>query len=298
MDVPACRRRLCSRAITAHALDGLEFMSDPVPAISESEATRLIAEIYADIRRVYRVGVVNLIWRHLATIPGGLPWVWSTIRPLYVNGSVSREAEALRAALSLPLLHPWPVAALISAGLQDEDIAGIRTVLAAYDRTNAMALIAFLVVQFRLEGISPSGDAVVRTPIPVPGEPERELLLPPLLALKDLSPLTAELVLAINRLGAVHHQPILASMYRHLAHWPGYLALVWTVLAPLEFDQRLALAQARARAQCLVAHLPTPLPAIRPITARRVARATDRFTGDVIAKMVVICSLLRRLTDR
>jgi len=64
----------------ARALYGLEFMIDPIPAISESEATGLIAEIYADIRSVYRVGVVNLIWRHLATIPGGLPWVWSTIR--------------------------------------------------------------------------------------------------------------------------------------------------------------------------------------------------------------------------
>ena len=33
-------------------------MCDPIPAISESEASGLIAEIYADIRRVYRVGVV------------------------------------------------------------------------------------------------------------------------------------------------------------------------------------------------------------------------------------------------
>jgi hypothetical protein len=185
----------------ARALDGLEFMGDPIPAISESEATGLIAEIYSDIRRVYRVSVVNLIWRHLATIPGGLPWAWSTIRPLYVNGTLGREAAALRAALSLPELPPWPTAALISVGLQDEDIAGIRRVLAAYDRTNAMALIAFLAVQFRLEGLSPPGDAVVRAPIPVPGEPERALLLPPLLALADLSPSTAELVLAINRLG-------------------------------------------------------------------------------------------------
>jgi hypothetical protein len=86
-------------------------MSDPIPAISESEATGLIAEIYADIRRVYRLGVVNLIWRHLATIPGGLPWVWSTIRPLYVNGSVSREGAALRTTLSLPELPSWPMAA-------------------------------------------------------------------------------------------------------------------------------------------------------------------------------------------
>jgi hypothetical protein len=110
-------------------------------------------------------------------------------------------------------------------------------------------------------------------------------------------------VLAINRLGAIHREPILASMYRHLAHWPAYLALAWTVLAPLGFDQRLdraiedAIAQGRARAQHLVAQLPIQLPAIRPATARGVARAIDRFTGDVIAKMVVICALLRRLTD-
>jgi hypothetical protein len=278
-------------------------MGDPIPAISESEATGSVAEIYADIRRVYRVGVVNLIWRHLATIPGGLPWVWSTIRPLYVNGSVSWEAAALRAALSLPELPSWPTAALISAGLQDEDIAGIRTVLAAYDRTNAMALIAVLAVQLPLARVSPSGDEVVRASISVPAEPERELPLPPLLALTDMSTSTAELVLAINRLGAIHREPILASMYRHLAHWPAYLALVWTMLAPLGFDQRLdraiedAIAQARAGAQCLAAQLPTPMPAIRPITARRVERAIDRFTGDAIAKMVVICSLLRRLTD-
>jgi hypothetical protein len=278
-------------------------MSDPIPAISESDATGLIAEIYADIRSVYRVGVVNLIWRHLATIPGGLPWVWSTIRPLYANGTVGREAAVLRAALSLPQLPPWPTAVLSSAGLQDEDIAGILTVLAAYDRTNAMALIPFLAVQFRLQGVSLPGDAVVSVPIPVPAEPEPELPLPPLLALTDMSPSTAELVLAINRLGAIHRAPILASMYRHLAHWPTYLALVWTVLAPLKFDQRLdraiehAIAQARARARHLVAQLPAPLPAIRPATARGVARSIDRFTGDVIAKMVVVCSLLRRLTD-
>jgi hypothetical protein len=288
---------------TVRASGGLGFMGDPIPAISESEATGLIAEIFADIRHVYRVGVVNLIWRHLATIPGGLPWVWSTIRPLYVNRTVSQEAAALRAALSLPELPPWPVAALISAGLQDKDIAGIRTVLAAYDRTNAMALIAFLAVQFRLERVPLPADVVVCAPIPVPAEPERELPLPPLLALPDMSTSTAELVLAINGLGAMYREPILASMYRHLAHWPAYLALVWTVLAPVKFDQRLdraiedAIAQARGRARCLAAQLPTPLPAIRPVTARAVARAIDRFTGDVIAKMVVICSLLRRLTD-
>jgi hypothetical protein len=278
-------------------------MRHPLPAITESEATGVTAEIFADIRRVYKVGVVNLIWRHLATIPGGLPWAWTTIRPLYADGTVGREAAALRAGLSLPQVPAWPTAVFRSAGLEDGDIAGIRTVLAAYDRTNAMALIAFLAVQLRLEGVPRPVEVVARRPASVPAEPEPDLLLPALLALADMSPMTAELVLAINRLGAIHREPLLASMYRHLAHWPAYLALVWTMLAPLEIDQRLdraieaAIAKARARAQRLVGHLPAPLPAIRPVTARRVTRAIDRFTGDVIARMVVICSLLRRLTE-
>ena len=57
-------------------------MSDPVPAITEANATGEIAEIFADIRRVLRVDVVNLIWRHLATIPGALPRAWDSLRPL------------------------------------------------------------------------------------------------------------------------------------------------------------------------------------------------------------------------
>jgi hypothetical protein len=69
-------------------------MSDPVPAITEAEATGETAQIYADIRRVYGVGVVNLVWRHLATFPGALPWAWETVRPLYADGTIRREAAA------------------------------------------------------------------------------------------------------------------------------------------------------------------------------------------------------------
>jgi hypothetical protein len=47
-------------------------MSDPVPAVTEAVATGEIADIFADIRHVHQVAVVNLIWRHLATFPGAL----------------------------------------------------------------------------------------------------------------------------------------------------------------------------------------------------------------------------------
>ena len=55
-------------------------MSDPVPAITEAEATGETAALFADIRAVYRVSVVNLIWRHLTIMPGVLPHVWATLR--------------------------------------------------------------------------------------------------------------------------------------------------------------------------------------------------------------------------
>ncbi len=52
-------------------------MSDPVPAVIETEATGETARIFADIRETLGSPVVNLIWRHLATVEGGLEWAWT-----------------------------------------------------------------------------------------------------------------------------------------------------------------------------------------------------------------------------
>jgi hypothetical protein len=277
-------------------------MSDPVTAIAESEATGVIAEIFADIRDLCKVGVVSLIWRHLATIPGGLPWAWETVRPLYADGTIRREAAALRADLALPQLPAWPTSALKSVGLQDADITGIRTMLAAYDRTNPMALIALLALQFRLEGGRSLAVAAHRRVV-ISTDIEPDLPLPPLVALTDMSRTTTELVLAMNQLGAVYHKPVFASMYQDLARWPAYLALAWTVLAPLHSNRRLdsviksTIDQAWTRSQSLAAELPTTLPAITLRTARRVTRAFEKFTEDVIPRTFVICAVLRGVTD-
>src|SRR5260370_278542 len=131
-------------------------MTDPVPAITEATATGEIAEIFADIRRVLGVEVVNLIWRHLATIPGALPWAWGMLRPLYRDGSIAAEAAALRNELDLPPLPPFPVEALAAADLAGGDLGSLRNVLAAYYRTNAMAIIAFSVPPRRFDDEPPA----------------------------------------------------------------------------------------------------------------------------------------------
>ena len=117
-------------------------MSDPVPAITEAAATGETAAIFADIRQVLGVDVVNLVWRHLATMDGALPWAWQALRPLYVDGSVAGQATALRRNLALPPMPPIQAELFTALGLRPEDIAAIRGVLLAYDHTNVIALTA------------------------------------------------------------------------------------------------------------------------------------------------------------
>ena len=269
-------------------------MSDPVPAITEAAASGEIAEIFADIRGVLGVAVVNLIWRHLATIPRALPWAWGTLRPLYVDGTLTAEAAALHGDLDLPWLPPFPPAVLAAAGLLDRDISAIRNVLAAYDRTNAMALIALSTLLLRLDD-EPLTRHAASSHSEAPRERPSAIPLPALLSMTDLVPATAELVLTLNRLGTRRGNPLLASMYRHLA-------LAWAMIAPLDTDGSLeqaiadAVAKARVRAARVATQLYVLAEWVSPATRATIRSAVEPFTGDVIAKMVVICAALRAAT--
>jgi hypothetical protein len=276
-------------------------MTDPVPAITEAAATGEIAEIFADIRGVLGVEVVNLIWRHLATIPRALPWAWGILRPLYIDGTIAAEAAALRCDLDLPWLPRFLPEIITAVGLLDSDISKIRNVLAAYDRTNAMALIALSALLLRLDDEPPSRDAA-SSRSEESREPPPAIPLPSLLDMADLAPTTAELVLTLNRLGTRRGEPILATMYRHLAHWPTYLALAWAMIAPLDADGSLeqaiadAVAKARVRAARVATQLYVPTERVSPATRATIRSAVEPFTGDVIAKMIVVCAGLRAAT--
>lgn len=255
--------------------------ADPVPAIREAEATGVVAAIFADIRAVFGVGVVNLVWRHLATFPGGLEWAWGSLRPVYVSGHARSAAARLRAALPLPALPVIPPEALRAAGVPDD--APIPAILDAYDRTNPMALVALTALQL--------GHAPVPPP-PLEASPEpASVPLPPLPDMASLPASTQALIHRLNGIGA-GPDPILASMYRHLGPWPGYLALAWALLAPLDVPAIIAAGQAAARAEAeRLRGLLTPGEAPPGVLA-----ALNAFTGDAIGRMVPICAMLRAAT--
>jgi hypothetical protein len=266
---------------------------ESVPAVLESEATGEIAEIYADIRKTLGSGVVNLIWRNLATLPGALPWTWATVRPLYV-GKAPLHAEALRRNLVLPNVPALSTDALIAAGIDKTALAGIRAILDSYHHTNALAL---AVLSALLEHFDPSPTAAVQAAETAPGEPNADL--PSLPAMASLPLELRRLIEELNAFGEDTDPFLIASMYRHLAYWPVYLAMLRTMLAPLQTDgslnalTRSARALGRAHGRVLAQQLAPGKP---PASLDAALASCRLFVEHPIARMSGICAIIRRAT--
>jgi hypothetical protein len=266
---------------------------ESVPSILENAATGEIAEIYADIRATLHTSVVNLIWRNLATLPGALPWAWSTVRPLYI-GQASRHANMLRQTLPLPSLPRLSVDALAAAGIGRAALAEIRAVLDSYHHTNAPALV---VLSALLEHYEPSVTDPVQPSEAAPAAIPTEL--PPLPPMASLPSEVQRLIGELNEFGEDTDPSLVASMYRHLAYWPPYLAIVRTMLAPLQADGSLsalthsARVLGRAHGRILAHQVAPNRP---PESLQQALAACRRFVEHPIARMTGICAIIRRAT--
>lgn len=271
----------------------MAVMAESVPSILESDARGEIADIYADIRKVLGTSVVNLIWRNLATMPGALEWTWSTVRPLYL-GDAPLHAEAVRQTIALPDWPGFSADTLLAAGVDGSERALIRGVLDSYQHTNALALVVLSALLAHYEPRpAPALAAAVSAPKPSAARiPE----LPPMDA---LDPEVAALVGELNTFGEDAEPQLIASMYRHLAYWPAYLALVRTMLAPLQQQGRLnALTlSTRALGYAHGATLATQLkPAAPPATLKGALASCRLFVEHPIARMTGLCAMIRRAT--
>ena len=256
-------------------------MSDPFPAVAEGSATGETAELFADIRATVGVRVVNLVWRHLATLDGALPWAWAAVKPLYLQGMPDQAAVRFRQTMVVPKL-------VSLAGLQP---AGVDDVLASYDHSNTInlfalgALGAWLRGEMAKEGVPATG----------PRLPPPDVALPKLNSVGDVSPETWALVLRLNQFGDRPQPIILASMYRQLAHAPQFLMQVERALAPLQADGSLdrAIAENRTAADTQSCVLARAIGAGRPKEAARIGAGVSAFVDHAIGKMVTICRAIR-----
>jgi len=255
-------------------------LADPFPAIAEAAATGETAEIFDDIRVTVGVRVVNLVWRHLATIDGALPWTWSAVKPLYAQGMVDRAAMTFRTHMALPVL----------TSLAGEQPPSVDAVLASYDHSNTINLFALGALTVWLRG-----EAAARgVPEAGPRLPAPDLVLPKLAVEEDTPPEVWALVQRLNQFGDPR-QVILASMYRHLAHAPGFLRKLETTLASVESDgslsrsieanKRMAYEQAKLLARTIAVD--------RPLRASEIEASVSAFVDAAIGKMVTICRAIR-----
>ena len=115
-----------------------------------------------------------------------------------------------------PLCHSWRRWAWVR-----HDLAAIRDVLAAYDHTDAMAAVALTPPRARLDGRTPH-DPAAAEPAPVGrhgADRIAQAARPDRHANRTAAPVTG-----LNGLGTRRPAAVLASRYRHLAHWPPYLS--------------------------------------------------------------------------
>jgi hypothetical protein len=250
-------------------------------AIAEDAARGETAVVFATIRAVVGVRVVNLVWRHLATLDGALPWAWAAVKPLYLHGMADAAAVRFRQSMILPRL----------GSLAGPQPASVDAVLASYDHSNTINLFALgaLVAWLRGEG------AAAGTPEQGPRLPAPDITLPRLASEADVAPETWQLVLRLNRFGDGAEPVILASMYRHLAHAPAFLQRLEGALAPVQADGSLdrAIAANRQAAAAQARGLARAIEADRPPLAREIESGVAAFIDHAIGKMVTICRAIR-----
>lgn len=268
-----------------------------VGEVPEREATGATAETYRDIRTVTGCGMVNLIYRHLATQPGHLEWAWEVVRPLFVSSEISRTRAGLIETLELPASRPLPKSALALVGVGEGESQRIVRVLDDYHRGNSGNLFAIGALLHGLEA-GRTGAAKVAGAEPPGAEPEP---LPQILTLEAMAPDVADLVRALSAPVSPPGHPIIPSLYRHLAIWPGFLALgASRVLAMHESGavadlaatlHHRADAAAETMARQIPAHGDLPLGGDRSA----LAQLFRSFTTGPVPTMVVVGLVLRRM---
>jgi hypothetical protein len=217
-----------------------DFAYDPVTAIDEAKAVGETAALFAEIRQVMRIPLVTSIWRALAGIDDSLHLAWAAVKPIYESDEPERALMRSVAAVGLPRPESLAPTAFACVGLTEGDIVAARAVVAAYNRSNGlnlMALAAFIAPSATGATTAPAAGVVAS----LPNWPQ----LPPLLPREAIGADTWDMIRHVNGFGSSGVDASVATLWRHLAHWPALLALIHGAFAPLQSRGLIAEANAR-----------------------------------------------------
>ena len=274
----------------------VDFAYDPVTAMDEASATGETAVLFAEIRQTMRIPLVTSIWRGLSGMGDSLRLAWAAAKPIYESDGPERALMRSVAALGLPRPESLAPTAFACVGLTESDIVSARAVIAAYNRSNGLNLMALAAL------IAPSATDATTAPAAgvvasLPNWPQ----LPPLLPREAIGADTWDMIRHVNAFGSSGVDAGVATLWRHLAHWPALLALIHGAFAPLQ--SRGLIAEANARLVALssaegarMAHLRLTSPAL----SRQACATITGYVGSPsqVVRMVTIGHALAEWLDR
>lgn len=256
---------------------------------AERDAQGKTAAIYSELKRLGGVPMVALIFRHLATIPGGLEWAWEAIGPAWSEGRLQEAAWRIADETPRDPIALMSREALALLDVDDRALDEIRVVLDAYNRANPENMLSVLCLVRLLQGGEAPHGRELRpwTPPAPPG---------PLVPMADVTKLPAELSRVLDLVDAPGEPGgprVVQGLYRHFCHRPRFLALVVTLLRQRFDDGSIGRGVATlgaamsAAADEIVRGLWAP-PAPNP----GIGTACVRFGGAVIPQMIMVGRLL------
>ncbi|WP_098958861.1 hypothetical protein [Pseudonocardia sp. N23] len=276
--------------------------ADPIPAVAEADAVGETAEIFEDLRTTLGLPFVNLIWRHLATVPGALPAVWDTVKPLYGTEVLRERVAAIREEARAAQLDGLPGHVWDALGVGPDTRRGVAEVIDDYNHANSVNFLVMTTVAAVLHGAA-AGPAAPGRPAPAapwPSPPRTGA--PPLPSMSALTPDLQALVRAADELGRLGPGVAHASLYRHLTLWPPFLATAYVALLPshregvLQATQRRLLERARRVAvDDLLPLLDAERLDIGGAARRTAQESVDEFATLMIGRMVVTGTAMRGL---
>jgi hypothetical protein len=264
-----------------------------LPEISAENAEGEIKRIYQSIEAALGVRLVNLVYRHLATVSGALEWAWYTVGDPFEAGVFAERSKALIPTIAGQYRHS---VSMDSAGLTAEDANNVLATLDAYNRANPMNAVSLRVIALALEAGRPASASPV-------GAPPR-VDLPTLLPMSPLDSLDANATALMHRLARLttgRESKIVPSLFRHFAPWPVLLAQLADWMEDLN-DSGVIDAQAGQVfemaddiAKDIFGSLPAPGgDAVLPDSAtRQTLVETIEIFPPTICRMIVIAGLLR-----
>lgn len=196
---------------------------DTVTALAESDATGDIAKIFADIRETMQIPMLTSVWRILAESKADLASTWNAVKPLYATGQPEAALARLRADAKFPELKPATMSEFESVSVSASDLESAKAIVAAYNRSNSLNLLTQTAI---VVDRSSEYEAY-----PSVGTDSVSHDLPHLLPRDEIADDVWETVVEINLYGTTPGDVGLATIYRHLAHYPGVLSLMKSRLA-------------------------------------------------------------------